>query len=242
MKRKPLDDVSDKWLMENPDYTCGCGLNVWTGLHIPDCAFAHPRIAATPAPGHPHDGYAYDGCKCVCCLNVRALAATAAPEPLDRERLAALVEAISHPCHDACVGQNHADCQCAAFIRESVIDIIREEGPVTSPDPHPPEPRAAGRGAAGRTARRAMSTARDRKRRVHALLSRWETIRFANSEKECVEDFAAMIVELEDRLAATPAPLALRIDNANALGYREGYRAAEARHAALDAIEEARNE
>ena len=61
-----------------------------------------------------------------------------------------------------------------------------------------------------------MSTARDRKRRIHALLSRWETIRFANSEKECVEDFAAMIVDLEDRLAqyrvipaftATPAPL-----------------------------------
>jgi len=59
-------------------------------------------------------------------------------------------------------------------------------------------------------------TARDRKRRIHALLSRWETIRFANSEKECVEDFAAMIVDLEDRLAqyrvipalpATPAPL-----------------------------------
>ena len=44
-------------------------------------------------------------------------------------------------------------------------------------------------------------------------------------------------------LAATPAPLdgltiAERIDNANALGYREGYRAAEARHAALDAAEE----
>jgi hypothetical protein len=53
-----------------------------------------------------------------------------------------------------------------------------------------------------------MSTARDRKRRIHALLSRWETIRFANSEKECAEDFAAMIVDLEDRLAATPAPLA----------------------------------
>ena len=52
-----------------------------------------------------------------------------------------------------------------------------------------------------------MSTARDRKRRIHALLSRWETIRFANSEKECAEDFAAMIVDLEDRLAATPAPL-----------------------------------
>ena len=49
-------------------------------------------------------------------------------------------------------------------------------------------------------------TARDRKRRIHALLSRWETIRFANSEKECAEDFAAMIVDLEDRLAATPAP------------------------------------
>ena len=44
-------------------------------------------------------------------------------------------------------------------------------------------------------------TARDRKRRIHALLSRWETIRFANSERECVEDFAAMIVDLEDRLA-----------------------------------------
>jgi hypothetical protein len=23
---------------------------------------------------HPHDGYAYDGCGCVCCLNVRLLA------------------------------------------------------------------------------------------------------------------------------------------------------------------------
>ena len=54
-----------------------------------------------------------------------------------------------------------------------------------------------------------MTTARDRKRRIHALLSRWETIRFANSEKECAEDFAAMIVDLEDRLAATPAPLAV---------------------------------
>jgi len=60
-------------------------------------------------------------------------------------------------------------------------------------------------------------TARDRKRRIHALLSRWETIRFANSEKECVEDFAAMIVDLEDRLAATPAPPDVDApDNANA--------------------------
>lgn len=30
---------------------------------------------------HPHDGYAYDGCKCVCCVNVRALAIPAADGP-----------------------------------------------------------------------------------------------------------------------------------------------------------------
>lgn len=23
---------------------------------------------------HPHDGYAYDGCTCICCLSIRALA------------------------------------------------------------------------------------------------------------------------------------------------------------------------
>ena len=34
---------------------------------------------ATPA--HPHDGYAYYGCKCVCCLNVRALLALAEARP-----------------------------------------------------------------------------------------------------------------------------------------------------------------
>lgn len=26
-------------------------------------------------PEHPHDGNAYDGCKCVCCTNVRVLQA-----------------------------------------------------------------------------------------------------------------------------------------------------------------------
>lgn len=30
-----------------------------------------PRVAA--ASSHPHDGYAYDGCNCVCCVNVRTL-------------------------------------------------------------------------------------------------------------------------------------------------------------------------
>ena len=29
--------------------------------------------ALTLRDGHPHDGYAYGGCQCVCCVNVRAL-------------------------------------------------------------------------------------------------------------------------------------------------------------------------
>jgi len=39
-------------------------------------------LAATPvARSHPHDGFAYDGCVCICCANVRALAATPEPRP-----------------------------------------------------------------------------------------------------------------------------------------------------------------
>lgn len=48
------------------------------------------RPPVEPLRAHPHDGYAYDGCVCVCCLNVRALASPAAsrPEGLDVKRLA----------------------------------------------------------------------------------------------------------------------------------------------------------
>lgn len=47
-------------------------------------------------PDHPHDGYAYDGCKCVCCLNIRALASPAPASAPDAERLR---EACPE-CHD----------------------------------------------------------------------------------------------------------------------------------------------
>jgi len=43
---------------------------------------ALPQIeaeAAARVAAHPHDGYSYAGCVCVCCLHVRALAARATP-------------------------------------------------------------------------------------------------------------------------------------------------------------------
>lgn len=37
-------------------------------------ALCRAALAETDAHSHPHDGYAYDGCLCVCCVNIRALA------------------------------------------------------------------------------------------------------------------------------------------------------------------------
>ena len=34
------------------------------------------RERAGASPSHPHDGYAYDGCQCVCCVNVRVVGTT----------------------------------------------------------------------------------------------------------------------------------------------------------------------
>lgn len=51
----------------------------------------------------------------------------------EREALAERIETIEHPCHEVCVPNHgpgdgyaiHADCQCAAFVRESVLSILR---------------------------------------------------------------------------------------------------------------------
>ena len=39
------------------------------------------------------------------------------------ERLRQDIEKIDHPCHDVCVGNLHADCQCAAWIRQEVLSL-----------------------------------------------------------------------------------------------------------------------
>jgi len=43
---------------------------------------------------------------------------------MERERIASAVTAIQHPCHEVCVGPVHADCQCAAWIRQEALRII----------------------------------------------------------------------------------------------------------------------
>ena len=40
------------------------------------------------------------------------------------ERLRQDIEKIDHPCHDVCVGNLHADCQCAAWIRQEVLSLL----------------------------------------------------------------------------------------------------------------------
>lgn len=45
------------------------------------------------------------------------------------QSLADAIRAIEHPCHDACVelpsGETiHADCQCAAYIRQEVLALL----------------------------------------------------------------------------------------------------------------------
>lgn len=49
----------------------------------------------------------------------------------ERARLADAVRRLEHPCHEVCYGDLHADCQCAAYIRQSVLDMLaeREEKP-----------------------------------------------------------------------------------------------------------------
>lgn len=34
--------------------------------------------------------------------------------------------AIDHPCHEACVGDLHADCQCGAYVREQALLALRK--------------------------------------------------------------------------------------------------------------------
>lgn len=34
------------------------------------------------------------------------------------------IEDIIHPCHDACVGDLHADCQCAAWFRQEAVAAL----------------------------------------------------------------------------------------------------------------------
>ena len=38
------------------------------------------------------------------------------------------IEAIDHPCHEACVGNLHADCQCAAWVRQEALAAL-DAGP-----------------------------------------------------------------------------------------------------------------
>jgi hypothetical protein len=55
----------------------------------------------------------------------------------EREALAERIEAIEHPCHEACIPNHgpgdgyaiHADCQCASFVKGAVLSILRGEKP-----------------------------------------------------------------------------------------------------------------
>lgn len=64
------------------------------------------------APSHPHDGYAYDGCVCVCCLNVRALqvprGAAPASGDTDPEEVESLLRSFDVECPD-CASIPHAE-------------------------------------------------------------------------------------------------------------------------------------
>jgi len=48
----------------------------------------------------------------------------------------AQIEAIDHPCHEACIEPYHADCQCAAYVRQEALDAI-EGSPVSPKEPEP---------------------------------------------------------------------------------------------------------
>lgn len=43
-------------------------------------------------------------------------------------RLRERIEAIEHPCHEACVGDLHADCQCAAWVRQEALAALAGPG------------------------------------------------------------------------------------------------------------------
>lgn len=38
-----------------------------------------------------------------------------------RERISRRISSIDHPCHDVCIGNVHADCQCAAWVRQEAL-------------------------------------------------------------------------------------------------------------------------
>lgn len=61
--------------------------------------------------------WGFMGAPIITAIEAEALAA-------ERARLAGLVQEINHPCHDVCVGDLHADCQCAAWIREQVMVLL----------------------------------------------------------------------------------------------------------------------
>lgn len=37
------------------------------------------------------------------------------------------IKDIDHPCHDVCVGNLHADCQCAAWVRQEAIAAAKDD-------------------------------------------------------------------------------------------------------------------
>ena len=41
-----------------------------------------------------------------------------------RKEVREAIERIDHPCHDVCIGNLHADCQCAAWIRQEALDSL----------------------------------------------------------------------------------------------------------------------
>ena len=45
----------------------------------------------------------------------------------ERERITREVEGVEHPCHEVCIGDLHADCQCAAWMREQTLAIVNPE-------------------------------------------------------------------------------------------------------------------
>ena len=56
-------------------------------------------------------------------------------EALDVEWLRRDIEKIDHPCHDACIGNLHADCQCAAWIRQEVLLLLSPHNRETDHEP-----------------------------------------------------------------------------------------------------------
>lgn len=55
-------------------------------------------------PTHPHDGFAYDGCKCVCCVNIRALANPAIIE--ERDRAEEWADRLAYAIGGAAIGEH----------------------------------------------------------------------------------------------------------------------------------------